>query len=341
MQLMVLTLGGTIASTGEHGRAASPRLSAEDIVRAVPALSELGDVHARTVVTKASGDLGFTDLLEVAQTIKDAHASGLADAFVVTQGTDTLEESSFALALLLGSEIPVAMTGAMRNASLPGADGPANLLAAARVASSSSFRGCGLAVVVNDEVHAPAFVSKRHTSSPSTFSSAPFGAYGAVTERQVDFFAHPAPLPKLEITDAPSFPEVQIVSMALGDPGRILDLIDEDPPNGVVLAGFGGGHVPSWLAERLSSLAKQVPTVLSSRTGGGRVLRETYSFAGSEQDLLGRGLIFGGWLGPLKARVLLTLALAAGLTREDIASLFADTGVSRGSGDGIDGGGGS
>jgi L-asparaginase len=81
---------------------------------------------------------------------------------------------------------------------------------------------------------------------------------------------------------------------------------------GLVLEGFGGGHVPAHLVPALEDLATRLPVVLASRTGGGEMLQETYGFPGSERDLLSRGLIPAGFLDGLKARILVSLLLASG-----------------------------
>jgi len=85
---------------------------------------------------------------------------------------------------------------------------------------------------------------------------------------------------------------------------------------------FGGGHVPSGMVGALEQLASEMPVVLASRTGSGDVLRRTYGFAGSEMDLLSRGLIWGGMLDGLKARLLLTFLLRHGKDREEIRAAF-------------------
>ena len=123
---------------------------------------------------RPSPSIIFADLLRLRDEIAHRVADGSAGV-VVTQGTDTIEETAFALDLMWPGDTPIVITGAMRNPSLPGADGPANLLAAVRVAATIQARRLGVLVVFNDEIHAARFVSKTHTSSLSAFRLSPAG----------------------------------------------------------------------------------------------------------------------------------------------------------------------
>ncbi|MGC1419855.1 MAG: asparaginase [Acidimicrobiales bacterium] len=307
---MLFGLGGTIASlpTEDPTTGVVPRLDASELVRSVPGLEALANVEGRTFRQTSSANFSFGDLVELAHAIADAFASGV-DGVVVTQGTDNIEETSFVLDLLVDHERPVVVSGAMRNPSLPGADGAANLLAAVAVATSPLARGMGSLVVMNDEIHAARFVRKVHASSPSAFASPQSGPLGTIVEGRVHFYARVEALPV--IRPRGDFVPVALVRCALGDDGRLVSALSGLGYRGLVVEGFGGGHVPEAMVEPLVALVRTMPVVLASRTGVGVTLESTYGFAGSEIDLIGRGLVSAGALDGLKARVALSLVLAS------------------------------
>jgi L-asparaginase len=332
-----------------------------------------------------SADLTFAQVLDVVRAASRAVVGEGARGVVVTQGTDTLEETSFLADLVWPHEEPLVFTGAMRNPTLAGADGPANLLASVLTAGSGEARGLGALVVFNDEIHAPRWVRKAHSTSTATFVSPNVGPIGQVIEGRVRVLARPprrdrVSLEALSAVAAPAAAAAAAASSALagselavGSAGSAAVLVSSDSASasvvspvsaaesgllgleiaasrfdearvalytasleddglllsgvgdthaGLVVAGYGVGHVTSALAPVLGELAERMPVVLASRTGAGSVLRHTYGAVGSEVDLQRRGLINGGLLDPYKARVLLRLLLAAGVDRAEIVKAF-------------------
>src|ERR671916_1207025 len=224
-RVAVFSLGGTISSTDSGGKGVEPTLTGEALVSDVPEIAEAAEVSAISFRQAASGELTVDDLVELASEIEDRIDEGASGA-VVTQGTDTIEETAFVLDLLLDRDAPVVVTGAMRNPTLPGADGPANLLSSIQVAASEAARGLGALVVLNDEIHAARFVRKTHTSNPATFRSYPVGPLGWISEDAVRIVLRPNGHHKLTIPeDAPQMP-VALYHVALGDDGRLLPEIE-------------------------------------------------------------------------------------------------------------------
>lgn len=324
-QVTVFSLGGTIASTSDPGAASggvTPQLGAQELVAAVPQLGECARLETVAFRQKPSGDLTFEDLAALAAEIDVRFRAG-GSGVVVTQGTDSIEETSFALSLLVHDPRPVVVTGAMRHPTLPGADGAANLLAAVQVAASPAARGLGTVVAFNDQIHSALFVRKTHTSSPATFASPTVGSLGWVVEGRIRVAFRPAAEPPRVSPRSAAFPPVALVRICLGDDARMLEQVESLGYAGLVVEAFGGGHVPAGMVPALEALAARMPVVLASRTGSGEVLSETYGFAGSERDLLARGLIHAGALDGLKSRVLMTLLLAEGADTSAVARAFA------------------
>jgi L-asparaginase len=320
-RVTVFSLGGTISSVESGGKGVEPTLTGEALVSDVSQIAEVAEVSAVSFRQAASGELTVDDLAELASEITD-HVDEGASGAVVTQGTDAIEETAFVLDLLVDREAPVVVTGAMRNPTLPGADGPANLLASIQVAASDVTQDLGAVVVLNDEIHAARFVRKAHTSNPATFRSDPVGPIGWISEGKPRVVLRPVGRNKITLPKGKQDLKAALVTIALDDDGRLLPAIEQQGYAGLVIEAMGGGHVPSVMVDALEDLAGKMPVVLASRTGGGEVLRSTYSFPGSEIDLLERSLINAGLLDGLKARLFLTLLLRSGATREEIRDSF-------------------
>ncbi len=321
-KVSVFAMGGTIAASGRAERGVKPSLGADAMVDAVPQLAEVANIEAQTFRLLPSPEVTIPDLFQLADAVEQAVADG-AHGAVVTHGTDTLEESAFVLDRILATDAPVVLTGAMRNPTLAGPDGPANLLNAVRLAAHGPARGLGVMVVMNDLIHAARFVQKGETSNPAAFRSQPLGPLGWFAEGAVRLAGPPGPRHTLAVARDAAPAPVALLTVTLGDDGRLIEQALEAGYQGLVVELTGGGHAPHWVADRLVEAARSVPVVMASRTGAGEMLRRTYDFKGSEIDLLARGLIGAGWLDGLKARLLLTLLLTAGADDAAIRETFA------------------
>nr|WP_281186187.1 asparaginase [Micromonospora peucetia] len=323
--MVVFGLGGTIAMTSAADEGVRPTLTAHDLVNAIPGLASAGiDIEVVDFRRRPGASLTFADITELATAATHVLAAG-ATGVVVTQGTDTIEETAYLLDLLHQRPEPVIVTGAMRNPTMAGADGPANLLAAIQTAASPAARDQGCLVVLADEIHAARWVAKTHSTNGATFRSPDTGPIGYVMEGTARLLTR---LPYRLTIPTPSKPErarVGLYTVSLDDDPTLLDAIGPHC-DGLVIAGFGVGHVPEPLIPTLTNLAARIPVVLTSRTPAGPTLTHTYGFPGSERDLLTRGLIPAGWLPPHKARILLRTLLAAHAQPQDIAPAFAVAG---------------
>ncbi len=320
-QVTVVFLGGTIGMTSEPGRGASPTLGSADLLGGLG----LGGLRVEAVDLLNVGSSHLTSdhllrALAAADRAVDAGARGV----VIVQGTDSMEETAYLWDLLWAHDAPLVVTGAMRHPGLPGADGPANLTAAITAAADRACRGLGVLVLLGDELHAARYVAKQHTSLPSAFCSPGVGPVGRMLEGRPVIPFRPARRPAL------AAPEAIAARVPL-----LTATVDDDPAlyraaaagaDGLVVAGFGAGHVRADVADVLAGLVAEMPVVLTSRAGAGSVHTHTYGGVGSEEDLLGRGLVNAGHLVGLKARLLLRVLLAGGTSREDVHAAFATHG---------------
>ena len=300
--LQIFGLGGTIAmaSNQAEGAGVHPSLSADDLIAAAPELSSIAEIRAETLSLKGSANLSFQEIANLCKRAAESDCRGI----VVTQGTDSMEETSFLASLLYRGEAPLVFTGAMRSPTQPGADGRANLMAASLTALADGAPKVSL--VMNDEIHHPYYVMKAHTSNVAAFQSPVRGPIGQIAENTV--YLHPAsPSP---IFDVPAkFAPIAVLSAFLDDDGNLFDTILSAGYAGLVVEGFGAGHVSEAIAEKLSAIAQEIPVILSSRVRAGAVFERTYGYRGAEIDLLNKGLVPAGRLSGRKARILLSLLL--------------------------------
>jgi L-asparaginase len=318
-RIRLLAVGGTISClpTGrEAGAEAS--LTAAEIVESVPDLERIAEIDVGDVATIASFAITLANMRSLALEAKRALDDG-CDGVVITHGTDTIEETAYAVALLLPRGQPIVLTGAMRNPALPGTDGPANLLAAFIVAASSETAGLGPLVVLNDELHAARFAQKVHTTRLSTIASLGTGPLGEVVEGRAHVWFRPAWEDYLGLPDSLDESPVELVRLAADPSDTLLRAAIENLPSGIVIEGTGGGHVPPGLLSALDdAIAAGIPVVVATRCPSGRNLEETYGMPGSERDVLSRGALPAGLLSGHKARLRLIVGRSLGLEPESL-----------------------
>ncbi|MBH9981525.1 asparaginase [Bartonella sp. B10834G6] len=311
-------LGGTIAMVAGTSGGVEPELSADQLAKSVPGIFELATIHAETLAKLPSGSLSFRVLFDVLDWANNQIDEG-AKAVILTQGTDTLEESAFLLSLYWQKPQPLIITGAMRTPMAAGADGPANLLSSLLVAIDEQSIGRGVMVVMNDEIHSPYFVRKSHSLKVETFKSGLIGLLGTVVEAKPVFFRsmdrRPKPLSRPKTLDK----KVALVEACLSSGSDHLELVfSSGIYQGVVIAGFGSGHVSFEEADIIKNYAHKLPVIVATRAYSGPTSEKTYGYKGSEIDLTRSGVLMSGWLSPLKARLLLWALLSAGHDQEKI-----------------------
>ena len=315
-RVRVLGAGGTIAMSGASG--ATLELDAAGLVATVRELGAFEGLEAETVVNLPSAHLSLEDQLRICRAARDAARRGIG--VVVTHGTDALEETAMLCDVIHDAEAPIVFTGAIRPASAPGADGPANLLDAVSVAQSAEARAMGVLVVFGGEIHHARCARKTDTTSLTAFSSPQTGPLGRVTEGHPTFWSR---LPRNSPLDPRALDRrVLIVPTAAGDDGTLARAALGTEPDGVVIGTLGAGHLHPELLELWARAAERIPVVAYCRPERGVVLNGTYGYPGSERDLRVTKIIPVGFLSPQAARMKLLACLASGLDIEEIRWAF-------------------
>jgi L-asparaginase len=320
-RVQVISLGGTIAMMDDGTGGVSVVLQVDDLIRELAGLDDI-EVKGYNFRSVPSSQLTFDDVVELARLIQEQLSTDDFTGVVVTHGTDTIEETAFVLDLLISSNLPVVITGAMRDPNLAGSDGRANLAAAVQTAASRALHGAGVVVVLNDEIHAARFVRKVHSSNPAAFASVT-GPIGWISEGRPPLAFRP--VSRISLPSWPKAginPRVPIVTVTFDDDGEIMRSIDARGVDSVVVEALGAGNVPAEMVGAIAALSDRVPVVLVSRTGSGEVHATRYNFPGSAHDLHEHGVILSGRLDARKARILLSLLLRVEVKPSDVGKHF-------------------
>ncbi|WP_335945580.1 asparaginase [Pseudomonas sp. G166] len=313
-KLAIASLGGTVsmrARTVSEG--VVPTVSGETLLASVPELATLAHVDVETLGMLPSASLNFEFLLSVLCWANYQIEQG-AVGIVITQGTDTLEETATFFDLLWDHDEPLVLTGAMRSAAQAGADGPANLLDACRVGLAGNSRRRGVQVVMNGQIHPAHAVRKTDSMALQAFSSPIVGLAGLLSEGTVHYLRPSLPRNVLPLPQHTT-QKVALLQASLSADTLLLENILTLGYDGLVIAGFGAGHLSETWADAIDAIAKKIPVIIATRCGSGSTAHSTYGFGGSEMDLRRRGASMAGFACPRKARILLWLLI--GCQRQD------------------------
>jgi len=324
-RIAIVFTGGTISMlldpvTG----AAVPTLDGAAILARSPGLTALADLVPVDWGLVPASHLSFAQILDIASVIRGLAARSDVDGVVVVQGTDVIEETSFAFDLLVDAPEPVVVVGAMRNASDPGYEGPGNLRDAVLAAASRDLRGEGTVVVMGGRILPADDVTKTHTSAYDTFDARNLGAIGVVTGDGAIVGRRRAARRLLRDTPVAAAEPIAIVTATVASDGAPLRWAVAGGARGIVVAATGAGNThPDLLAAAEAAMAGGIPVVLASRVPSGRVA-PAYGFPGGGARWIAAGAIPAGFLTPVKARIALALGIGSGLAGDGLRALFAD-----------------
>ncbi|MDQ2723783.1 MAG: asparaginase, partial [Actinomycetota bacterium] len=317
--VVVITTGGTIASRTDASGAKVAGVAGAELFTAV---TEDVTVQVRGVLALNSAAMTLSDMDSVRRTVADALAQG-ADGVVVTQGTDTMEETAFLLDLVHDDPRPVVLTGAQRSADDPCSDGPANLRDAVLIAASPTARELGVLVVFDGAVHAARGTRKVHTLASSPFADPDLGPVGHVVLGELVVHRAPVRPPALPGAGELGSVRVDIVALYPGADGTALDAHVAAGARGLVLEAPGLGNSHPLVVEAVRRhVAAGVVVLLSTRVHGGPV-RAVYGGGGGGRDLAAAGAVLTGYLRPSQARMQLAMLLAKGAGVDEVRAAFS------------------
>ncbi|HDG5461406.1 asparaginase [Staphylococcus aureus] len=317
--LLVIHTGGTISMSQDQSNKVvtndiNPISMHQDVINQYAQIDELNPFNV------PSPHMTIQHVKQLKDIILEAVTNKYYDGFVITHGTDTLEETAFLLDLILGIEQPVVITGAMRSSNEIGSDGLYNYISAIRVASDEKARHKGVMVVFNDEIHTARNVTKTHTSNTNTFQSPNHGPLGVLTKDRVQF--HHMPYRQQALENVNEKLNVPLVKAYMGMPGDIFSFYSREGIDGMVIEALGQGNIPPSALEGIQQLVSlNIPIVLVSRSFNG-IVSPTYAYDGGGYQLAQQGFIFSNGLNGPKARLKLLFALSNNLDKAEIKAYF-------------------
>ncbi len=324
--VVIVATGGTIAGAGasaiNSATYAAAKVPIDKLIAGLPELAEVANVRGEQAFQIASESFTNDKLITLGKAISALVKDPAVDGVVVTHGTDTLEETSFFLNLVLKTDKPIVVVGSMRPGTALSADGALNLFDAVVLAGAPSARGKGVLVMMGDDILSGRDAAKRINIKTSAFSSQ-WGALGMVVERQAYWFRAPVKrqtmASEFDIDKLTALPEVAII-YGSGSMGTALaEAAVKSGVKAIVHAGTGNGSVPNYGVEGLQKArAAGLHIVRSSRIADGFVLRN------AEQPDDKYDWVVAHDLNPQKAKILTALALTKTNSSAELQRMFME-----------------
>ncbi|KAF1020323.1 MAG: Glutaminase-asparaginase [Paracidovorax wautersii] len=322
--VVVLATGGTIAGAGasaaNSATYAAAKVPVDKLLAGLPELNDVARVTGDQVFQIASESFTNDNLLVLARRVSALVKQPDVDGVVITHGTDTLEETSFFLNLVIATNKPIVVVGSMRPGTALSADGALNLFDAVSVAASKDAAGKGVLVTMNDEINTARDVAKLVNIKTEAFKSQ-WGPLGMVVEGRNYWFRAPVKRhtagSEFNIDTITSLPPVEIVYGYGNVPATAIQAFGQSGVKALIHAGTGNGSVANRIVPELQKLRSQgVQIIRSSRVPGGFVLRN------AEQPDDKYDWVVAHDLNPQKARLLAAVALTKTNDSRELQRIF-------------------
>jgi L-asparaginase len=325
-KILILATGGTIAGSAQSGVQSgytSGQVTIDAMVNAVPDVMKLADIKGEQISNVGSQDISFEIMLKVANRINELANSKDVDGFVITHGTDTMEETAYFLNLVTKTDKPIVLVGSMRPSTAVSADGPLNLYNGIAVAADPEARKRGVLLVMNDWIHSAQSLTKVSTTAVQTFMSPLKGLIGTTSYGVNDFYRYPDQKfglgSEFNVKGVTKLPRVDIIYADADMPADLIDASVERGAKGIVIAGVGNGNMNKSSLDACARASKKgIIVVRSSRVATGIVGRNVEC---NDDEL---GLIASYGLNPQKSRILLSIALLKPRKLDELQKMFVE-----------------
>ena len=325
-KILILATGGTIAGSAASGVQSgytSGQVTIDAMVNSVPDALKLADIKGEQISNVGSQDMSFEIMLKVANRINELANGKEYDGFVITHGTDTMEETAYFLNLVVKTEKPVVLVGSMRPSTAISADGPLNLYNGIAVAADPKAKGHGVLLVMNDWIHSAQSLTKVSTTAVQTFMSPIRGLIGTTSYGVNDFYHYPdqkfGKSSEFDVKGVTTFPRVDIIYADADMKPDLIDASIEKGAKGIVIAGVGNGNMNKASLDACARASKKgIIVVRSTRVATGIVGRNVEC---NDDEL---GLIASYGLNPQKSRILLTVALLKPRKLDELQKIFLE-----------------
>lgn len=314
-QVRLFTTGGTIQSRGADRQTLmeynAGKVTPQELIDDLPELKDVAALSYTEIANVGSPSMKTPLLLKLAHEVNAWLARPEAAGAVVTHGTATLEETAYFLNLVVHSDKPVVMVGAMRPFTAVSRDGPFNLYNAVRVAATPASKGKGVLIMLNDEINAARDTTKSNTYRVETFVARDLGPMGFADSDRVVYYRRPlyrhTAGSEFDVSTLSDLPRVDISYTYQDADGVEVDAFTAAGAKGIVLTGGAGDALKR-------AQDKGVVIVMSDRKGAGRVM--------TSARVAARGIVTADNLPPHKARILLRLALTRTTDPVEIQRMF-------------------
>jgi glutamyl-tRNA(Gln) amidotransferase subunit D len=320
--------GGTVASRLDYTTGAViPAFTPGELFSAVPELADICNLDTEIVFEILSENMRPSYWQQLATKIEKEANSGI-DGIVIGHGTDTMSFTSAALSFMLKDlSVPVVIVGSQRSSDRPSSDSALNLINATTVAANSDLAEVVVCMLGSSShkyglIHRGTLVRKMHSSVRHTFRTIGDIPLGKVENGKIKMLKREYRKRNKSKTKAITDFEEK-VGLVYSYPGITNDIIDfyvDKKYKGIVIAGTGLGHTPTYIYDSIKRATDEgIVLLMVTQCLNGFVGMNVYS---TGRELLELGVIAGKNILPEVAYVKLGWVLGQTQNPEEVKNLL-------------------